>query len=276
MALDKYGLRELPKDKRDFQLGALFRLPDLKELPESFEHTTQFPIKNQGNTDFCSAYTSTGMSELQENVELYPEYSFALSKAISGDPDAWGQNLRDAIKCHQKYGSIEAVEALNSPKIADLRRLSAYPDEWLEKAKKHRKQSYFSVTGQYDAFDNIRASIWKFRAEKQAVAIGVIFSWPISQYILDTAATSGYGHAMYVTGWDEDGLIVVNSYGEQAGKNGKHRITREVINAFSRFGVLMMVDMPPEEAKVLIERREFELAGFFKKIFIIIRDMIWK
>jgi len=76
---------------------------------------------------------------------------------------------------------------------------------------------------------------------------------------------------MYVTGWDSDGLCVVNSYGEQAGHNGKHRMSRGVINAFApRFGTYMMVDMPPEQAKELLSRREWSLASFWEKVWIYI------
>lgn len=271
MAKDKFGLRDITKDKRDLQLGALYFLPRLEDLPDSFDLKPPFPVKDQGNTDYCSAYSSCGVSELQEIVELYPEYSFALSKEISGDPDAWGQNMRDAMKAHQKYGAIDAETAQNSPKIADLRRLQSYPTEWADKALKHRKKSFFAITGQYDPFDNIRASIWK---TKTAVAIGVVFSWPVGQYILNTAQQQGFGHMMYVTGWDDDGLIVVNSYGKAAGKNGKHRMTREVINTFApRFGMMTMIDIEPDEARVIIDKREWALAGFIKKIIIIIRRL---
>jgi len=270
MAKDKYGLRPLKKDKRDFQLGALFFLPRLDELPESFELTTQFPIKNQGQTDYCSAYASCGMSEIQEKVELYPEYSFALSKEVSGDPDAWGQDLRSAMKSHTKYGAIaqkHAPEAQNG----DLRRFSSYPITWLTYAKNHQKQSYFKITGQHDSFDNIKASIFK---HKSAVCIGVIWGWSIGDYILNTVVAEGFGHAMYVTGWDEDGLIVVNSYGERAGKNGKHRMTRNVINAFvPRFGAMMMIDIPPEAVLESMDMLQWTNAGFFKRIWILIKRL---
>jgi hypothetical protein len=252
MAKDKFGLRDITKDKRDLQLGALYFLPRLEDLPDSFDLKPPFPVKDQGNTDYCSAYSSCGVSELQEIVELYPEYSFALSKEISGDPDAWGQNMRDAMKAHQKYGGLpleDVPEGVKSLSNESLRDFNVFSFELKEKAFKQRKKSYFTTKGQYDAFDNIRASIWQFRNEKQGVIIGVGFSWSLSQYILDTIG-QGYGHAMYLTGWDKDGLIAVNSYGESAGKNGKHRITREVINEFvGKYGAYMMLDIDPDEVK---------------------------
>ena len=270
MSLNKYGLRELPKDNRDFPLGAFTVLPELSELPDTFEHTTPFPIKNQGQSDFCSAYSSCGASELQEDVELYPEYSFALSKDITGDKEAWGQDLRSAAKAHLKG----AIPMPSEPQNGDLRDLYSYPPAWFHSAKRHAKKSYFKITGNYDSYDNIKASIWKYREEKRGIMIGVIWSWAVTDYFLTQPETSGYGHALYITGWDNEGLVVVNSYGEDAGKNGKHRMSREVINSFvPRFGAYMFLDNDPEEVKVLLERREWALAGYFKKIWIFIRDL---
>lgn len=45
-------------------------------------------------------------------MELEPGYSFAASKEISGDPDSWGQNLRDACKAHIKYGGLPAPNTI--------------------------------------------------------------------------------------------------------------------------------------------------------------------
>jgi len=263
------------------QNDVLLFLPKLEELPESFEFTTPFPVKDQKQTDYCSAYAACGASELQEEVELYPEYSFALSKELSGNPDAWGQTLRHAQKAHQKYGAVEANLALELAQNIDLRRLESYPREWLKKAIKHKKKSYFKISGRYDHFDNIRASIWKYREEKRAIEIGLIFGWPLPQYKLDTVQQQGFGHAMYVTGWaNDDTLIVVNSYGLSAGQNGKHKISREVINAFiGRFGAYMFLDLDPKDVKTQIERRELYFATRWERVIIYVVRVfksLWK
>lgn len=264
MAKNKFGLRELPEDKNDFTFGALgWRLPQLDMLPAEFELDRPFPIKHQGGTDFCSAYASCAMSEIQEGVELYPPYSFAASKAISGNVEEWGQDLRSAMKAHVKYGAMKAGKTTLVSRV-----LAEYPAG----DKTYLKKSYFQTKGQYDAYDNIRASISKY---KDAVEIGVIFSWPLSQYKLDTVAQNGFGHAMYVVGWTEEGLVVVNSYGNEAGKEGVHIMTREVINAFvGRFGAYMMIDIDPEDVKEQADRRLWTLASIYGKIWIKIKN-IW-
>ena len=266
---NKFGLRKLSKDERDFKLGNVFDLPKLEELPDEFILGEPI-IHNQGDTDYCSAYATCGMSEFQEEVELYPPYSFALSKEISGDADEWGQDLRTALKSHTNYGAIEkGLTDINGRKLSD------YPD-LLSEAQKHLKKSFFNVSGGYDHFDIIRASMWHFRAKKQGVALGVLWSWDLSEKQLTGTVEAGFGHALYCIGWKGDYLIVVNSYGKEAGENGRHYLHRDTVNHFvKQYGAFMMVDMPKEEAKELNTRGEWRNAGFFGKILIFLKRL-WK
>lgn len=282
MAYDKFGLRELTRDDRDFSLGAFTVLPSLEELPKEYKMNLPFEAKDQGNTDFCSAYSSCGVSELQEGIELVPEYSFAGSKKLSGDVDAWGQNLRDACKTHQKHGALPVEVAPKSLKLLsnDKKRQWRWYEQLLPKALPQRKKSYFSVTGNYDSYDNIRATIWKYRKENRAVMIGVIFSWNLEQYILDNPQDQGYGHAMYVCGWTEKGLYVRNSYGNKAGEKGLHIVTRDVINEFvPRFGAYMFMDIEKEEAKKLLDREVVTRGSFWARIKVLLTNYwheIWR
>src|SRR3990167_7919152 len=97
-----FGLKETPKDNRDFLLGSIFRLPKLEELPNEFIFDIQ-KIEDQLDSDFCSAFSSSYLSELQEDVDLEPSLSFAISKVISGDPAEWGQDIRSAMKSHVDF-----------------------------------------------------------------------------------------------------------------------------------------------------------------------------
>lgn len=243
------GLQELQKDYRDFVLGRVFDLPDLSELPDEFMISDDLIIKDQGSSDYCTAYATCCASELQEGVELVPEFSFAASKSISGNKDSWGQDLRSACKGHVQYGALATFDY--SEDGEDPRDLETWL-QYLGRAKNHKKESFFSVEGKYDSFDNIRASMWKFRAQKRAVPIGLVWNWSTEQYELVNVSQSGSGHAMCVVGWSKDGfLYVVNSYGKEAGKDGIHKISREIINEFvPRFGAFMFIDMPKTEAKM--------------------------
>jgi len=118
----QFGLLPLPKDKRDFSLGALYKQPKLEELPESFD-LGEMRVKNQGDTDYCTAYASCLASEFQEDVSLWPDYTFAASKKISGNKDAWGQNLRHACKGQTKYGAIVCVTLILYSHLSKIKTL---------------------------------------------------------------------------------------------------------------------------------------------------------
>mgnify|MGYP001557776439 CR=1 FL=1 len=247
------GLIPLKPDPRDFQLGAAFDLPKLSELPESFE-LEPYSILNQGNSDQCTAFATAGASALQEGIGLVSEYNFAISKVLSGNLEAWGQDLRTAMKTHQHFGTIEEKDRPQGFSILEkppefLKDIKNWPDrEILEiKALVHAKNSYVQVTGLYDSYDSIRAAIWKFRAEKRAVCVGLIWSWGTTPN-LDGISDQGFGHALMATGWEGDRIVLVNSWGEGAGDKGKHYATREIINHYTKiYGSFMFIDLSPEE-----------------------------
>ena len=252
---NKGGLLPLKKDEKDIHLGEIVTLPKLEELPEEFSLGDTI-IRNQeadGNKDFCTAYGTVGMAQLQDGMEGSQEWIFAASKELSGDPAEFGQNMRDAFKVWVKYGSPLRNE-VKVPENPDDRRYFKNYDPNLT-GNVLKKQTYVTCKGPYDAYDNLRASIWKFRTEKRAAGIGVVFSWPLSMVFLKGTEDNGFGHFMFVTGWNKNGLEVVNSYGKEAGLNGKHYLSRETIEYFvGNYGAYMLVDIPLEEARKLSDK----------------------
>lgn len=247
------GLRETPIDERDFKVGSLTKLPSLDTLPKTFE--LESITKDQQNTDYCSAFASTGASEYQEGVELSPEWHFAASKDLSGDTEDWGQDLRTAMKTSVKYGDIKQSDAPFSLKDKDdkfLRDFKNWPIDLRQKALEHKKKSFIKVEGQYDSYDNVRATIFKFKCP---IVMGLNWSWPISQYVLDNPKDNGFGHAVRIIGWTEDGLIIQNSAGSEAGIDGKHILPREVANKFiDKFSAFFFFDLSTEEVREVIKR----------------------
>lgn len=255
--LNKSGLLELPEDARDFALGAVFWLPELDTLPESHYSSAPLHVKDQGMSDFCTQYALCAASEWQENVQLEPSYTFAVAKDIQGDLDGYGCDLRSACKAQTSVGAIEVTESpynITTKDATFLRNLECWPVDLKVKAAKHKKKSYFRITGPYDAFDNIRASIWLFRDKKQLPVIGVLWTWPSSQVKLDKPGSrNGGGHAILVRGWEGDYLVLQNSYGVRAGDHGTHLMHRDLVNGFvERWGAFVLVDMDQEEAKDVI------------------------
>jgi len=257
--MHEHGLQPLPEDPRDFKLGAIVDLPSLDTLPETFELPV-LPVRHQGDSDFCTQFTYCELSGQQEGVELEPSWSFAMDKAISNMPlDAYGSDLRSAAKPHVKFGAIERKESpysLDSKGSNFLRNPEVWPADLVETAAKHKKKTYFSVTGPHDHFDNIRASIYKYNS---AVAIGLLWGWSMSQVKIDTSATGGSGHAVPVVGWDGEYLKIKQSYGTDAGENGFQYVHRSVINTnVGKYGAFMFTDMPRDTVEFLLSQSELE------------------
>ena len=249
------GLQELPKDEKDFQMGALIKWPKLSTLP--FEYLIEpLSIKDQiadGNYDFCGGCAGTGMIEPKEEAELYYPFLFAAAKYESGqDPDSFGLNMRDIGKGLTKWGVPEVQDVpqwVKQLSPIERRRLDSYPEEVKRAALKHKAQSYFFINGPYDHYDNAKAAEWYFRNKKQHILLGLIFGWLITDFYLK-GTPNGTGHAMWQAGWFNDGLRAVNSAGKEAGKNGIHSLSRETFNEYAeKYGIMMVTDMPREEAE---------------------------
>jgi hypothetical protein len=254
------GLKERVKDERDFALGAIIKWPKLSDLPKEY-WTEPLSIKNQnkdGNDDFCASCASTGMIEPKEEVELFYPFVFAAAKYESGDGvESWGLSLKDVGKALTKWGVPElkdVPEAVLNLTPAQRRDFKNYPDSLKEKAKIHKQKTYFFVEDSpYDAFDEARAAIHYFAEKKQKILLGVQFGWMLSQVEL-TGTPKGFGHALWCSGWNEKGLVVVNSAGKEAGENGKHYISRESYNYFvGKYGHMMIVDKEREDVEYMLQ-----------------------
>ena len=103
------GLQPLPKDDRDISLGAIFK-SELKLPPMiDFDVAPTLKVKNQDvvpNSDLCTAFTASSVSEAQEGVELSPEHAFAEIKRLLGDWRGYGSDLRTPCKGATKVGFV--------------------------------------------------------------------------------------------------------------------------------------------------------------------------
>lgn len=273
-----HGLLPLPKDDRDFALGAYIDLPDPSTLPEHFVLPT-LGVKDQKGTDFCTAFSLCTLSEIQEGVELEPSWSFAMTKDLEGDHTTYGADLRTACKSHVKYGALEAKDSPYSVKNTNpdlLRNPEFWDVSLMDKAAVHKKKTYFKVGGPYDAFDTIRSSIYHYRDKGQGVALGVVWGWSNEQMFIDEPAEQGGGHAIACIGWDKEYLVIQNSYGLKAGKHGYVYLSRKVINAnVEKFGAFMLTDIPREQVEVVLTGED-ELQALFAKFLDLLKALLAK
>lgn len=286
------GLHPLPPDDRDFSLGSIFGKPDLSKLPESFWYSPQH-TKDQGDTDLCTAFATTSVSELQEDVELSPEYQFARTRQLTKAPlDAFGANLRDACSSLVKFGSQEksllpwSLEQNGRDFFADYKNVPEYVDN---AAWGHRKKTYFAVRDVgYDLFDDIRVAIDSNKTEECAVVTGA--SWrPEWLYAKDGIlppeySDSGPGHAFVILGYQwkpsitsskyEHYLVLQLSSGTRVGSEGLFYMNRTIANKELTFGNFLFKDINPTYAKFLNETGETyrpdllgKLSSFYRALF---------
>lgn len=267
------ALHPLTKDEHDFKvLGGVFNVPKLEDLPEEFYNAELMGVKDQGNKDFCAGYASAAVSEDQEAVELNPEYSFMVAKRLlmEKDPEAWrswGVDLRTMAQGAVKVGFLEQNDF---PFAADDRRddrdFLANPANWPAEldllAATHKKGSFWDASeGPYDLFDNLRATIWMNRYEARSILTGCLFRWDWMRarggVIPKEYGATGEGHAIKAFGWkkidDEVHLVIVNSWGLDAGDSGLFYFPREVVNKEFTYGAYTYRDMTKEDAQTYIE-----------------------
>jgi len=286
------GLQALPRDRRDFVLGAAFGNIDITTLPEEYELPTR-KIKDQEDTDMCTAYGTTLMSEFQELVGLDPLFQFAKIKEVRGEYKAWGASARDAAKAGLK-GFLEELDApytLKSRTRNEIANWDAWDSKYDEMAIEHRKKAYFFIKefGYEDIFDAIRAAMWQFRAKKRAIGVGLVWrpTWDNSMrgIIPRKKAIGGGGHFVVVVGWKQISgntyLKIQNSWGKDAGEDGYYYMNRIVANREITYGAFMFEDLPKGVSKEDMkhnnrdylkkhwwERFKLAIKNYFKYIFI--------
>lgn len=272
------GLRETPEDPRDFSRTAVFGAIPREELPKvDFIVSEPLKVKDQFESDKCTGFALTAVSEDQEGIELSPFYQFAKTKQVMGEYESWGADLRSACKSAVKFGSIEQREepedSSGDPK--NFSNWNIWP-VYLEKlALKHKKQSYFKVDGGHDKFDNLRAALWQHRAEKRSIFTGCTWrkGWTYAQegIIPKEESEPAFGHAFKIYGQKyrngEPYLMAQLSNGEQIGDRGIFYFPREVVNRDFNFSAYMFMDMPKEEAKFYIENKIQVSSPWWVKLF---------
>lgn len=294
--IPKNSLKELPEDPRDFNLGAVFPQIKIEEVPfEDFVVAEPIVIKDQGDSDMCSAYALTAVSEDQEEEELLPQFQFYQTKLISGDPDEWGANLRDACRSVTKVGSLP-VKGFEYAK-GFTREGSVLPKNWNinfnQVAAKHKKETYWEVTGRYDVFDNIRTALWQYKHKKCSILTGCLFrtEWLDSNngIIPSNYNDDGFGHAFKIFGQkiinNEVYLIAQLSQGSSVGDKGFFYFSREVTNKeIGKYGMYMFKDIPREEAESYLNGSKTlhkyfwdYIISIIKKTYVqIFKNVIWR
>ena len=265
-----YGLLTTPRDARDFPFEKVFGAASPASLPKEYIVSQPLVIKDQGYTDMCSSFALTAVSEDQEGLILDPAFSFARTKKLMGrDPSEWGADLRSACKSATKKhgGFIPATARGYNPAIAPTQEeRDAYArgdgmDKFEWSARKFAKQSFFTVGGAYDTFDNNKSAMWQARSEERSILTGIDWNPAWNQVkggeiTVDIArGEKTYGHAIKLFGFDlNDWMFAQLSNGKDIGEGGIFKLHRDTVNEFCTYGSFTFMDLPREDAMYQLGR----------------------
>lgn len=280
--IQKSGLHKLEHDERDFNLGGVYGFIDILEVPnEDFDVSNLFSgtIKDQGyESDLCTAYTTTSVSEDQEWIELSPEFQFFVTKLLSGNPEEWGANLRTACNSLVKYGSlpVEAYSNMTGKSREFILNSKNWDDNAFFNASFYKKGSFFTVKGRYDTFDNIRCALWQHKKDRSTIATGALWrnDWIYAEngIIPSVYGEEGFGHAFKLRGQKiingEPYIVAQLSNGDKVGDKGLFYFSRDVVNKeIGPYGLFMFKDISKEEVEYYLNSKYTKQTPKYKVIF---------
>lgn len=151
----KQGLRRVPFDPRYYSHRHTFGSvvgtlpPTLGRVPVS--------IKDQGTTNYCTAFATSSAAEYHEKMLLSPEYSTAKEGEYQGSPIYGGTSPTVALETGRRYGFLPFEQSpLRFDKDGWITpaRWQNYPPHLDGQAITHRQDSYYKVGASYDAIKN--------------------------------------------------------------------------------------------------------------------------
>ncbi len=259
------------KDPRNFSRKKKFgAFLDVSQIPD-FDLDPNPIIKNQLDSYMCTAFSNTSVSEVQEGVELSPEYAYQKTNVLMGVKHSQGADYFKALKVHCKFGCIEQKDAPFT--LADkgqffVENSDNWDTSYDTQALVHKKKSYLICDQGNDAFDSALIAMYQsYQTFKNTLnksdlrAVSHAMYWmPEFQYMqhgmIPESSTwnikLGSGHNVKLKGKKTiDGvqfIVVQNSYGEGVGDGGMYYFPRQTFNA-CHFESATFEDVSSDEEK---------------------------
>ena len=208
-----YGVVKSPIDIRDYRIK-----PSSKTvIPATFQLDYIPKVKNQHSVNSCVAHVASSIAEYYEYMQceskeqLSPGFIYGTRYEYKDE----GMYLRDALKTLAKTGiCLEKTFPYNEevPTIISKVNSKVFDEQELN----HRRIStYFRL----ENADEIKEALLKYGPVMISVA------WYDDNYtrdgiLLKEGKPTGY-HCLYVYGWNEEGFLFQNSWGDWWGDDGK-------------------------------------------------------
>lgn len=247
------NLKRSSFDARDYSLfkskkfGSVF--DNLKAMPkEGLGRRPQW-VKDQGDTNYCTAYGVSSASEYQEGIELSPEYQAAREGQLAGSPIVNGCDMRTALSSAVKFGALPSPAPLRFPDTEGEHDgwikpalPQSFPSALDSQAEPHKKGSYYAVTfggrEDLDAFDSARVALWFGHPTNAVIIAGGFwfneFNYPQKSGLVGNPTKPITRHCYLIIAWKIiEGIEVIgiqSPQGKDHGDGGLIWLTREQFN----------------------------------------------
>lgn len=199
------GAKPSPPDPRDYPferfLAAAAMPAAALEFPATYLVPNRPPVRNQGDTPQCVAYSSGSDQSHLDRSELgrfFDPWESRFFNQIHGGAN--GAFMRDALQQRLSYG---------------------YPEQGVGRRRRHRIGAYYRVPL---GLEQVRTAVVAKPANGGVLVIGPWYhSWfhPLSSGKLPAPDYEVGGHAWWLIGWDNSlGLRGRNSWGSSWGRSG--------------------------------------------------------
>lgn len=207
--MNKNGIVGAPS-VRTYDYNSVFGTAEY-ELPKEFmlPKECMSDVLNQKRINACAAFVMAGIAQVKhrkehgEDEQFSPGVFYALHR--TEEANYQGMNPDSALKIWCKYGSVPKRfynEIYEMPEMREKFKANANFEWILKLAEKYKIEGFIGFLK--SNYEDMKRAIYEYQTPLFAVA------------------NKGFGspHAIMLVGWNEDGFIIQNSWGEEWGSEG--------------------------------------------------------
>lgn len=262
------------EQNKPYHVGGLLNLGSVTDSDIYFQTTPKpsYPatyVLNQGEfeagNDECAGISLSRLLSFLNGYHVGPHFLWMMGRQGAGEKiEDYGLSNRDIANAGRKVGALRMEQEPFSFK--DGRDVIQDPTKWPPipaLTLKANEQIIGSIVwivphDGMDAFDVYRATLAKLNklyGKTHGAVFGLLWNYPMNQYLIDKPSDQGSGHDIPLYWADGDYAIAIQSYGLSAGKEGEQRIHRSVINRWAEeYGMFVPIDATKAQIDTLKAR----------------------
>lgn len=198
-------------DQRDWLAETIFP-PQTEYLPKNFNMKSKLmPIRNQGYQGSCVAFAASCMKEYQESQDIKLNINFSPQWLYNHRTnDSSGMYVREVMKILKNVGSVSEIDF----RYGQDKKRGSWPTQLESAAKNYKIKSYALVS----TIEGLKKALY---TNGPCLITVPVYNRTQRMWIPSQNGEKITGwHCMAVTGYDENGFIIRNSWGVFWGNEG--------------------------------------------------------